>query len=268
MQVRPVGCYPEPGYPTRLEVLAHPDLLRRNLPAAWRRIPGIATAVACFLSAEGTLLAGDAGTSAVDEKPAQAASRLVVAPLFRHGEGCGSMPCVAVNPPVFLSEHEALRIIEQELSLHGVRLGTPAEEWKTVRAPDPDLDDEAATNRAKAQPLRADGYDFDRGIAFEYVDADEGSGSEDSYSAYFAEYRRTQLTPLMRAEGPDTYYGVFYDPLESTFETGETCLTVRFDRKAHEPFNAPRELALARAREHLRQQVADFAEWLKGQGVL
>lgn len=54
--------------------------------------------------------------------PAQAGAKAVVAPIFEHGEGRGATGCVVVNPPVFLSEQDAMQVIREELPKSGVSL--------------------------------------------------------------------------------------------------------------------------------------------------
>ena len=46
MQVEPLADYGDPRYPTRLEVLAAPELLRRHLPPALKNLPGLPTILA------------------------------------------------------------------------------------------------------------------------------------------------------------------------------------------------------------------------------
>ena len=48
----------------------------------------------------------------------------IVAPIFEHGEGRGSDGCIAVCPPVFLSEDEAMQVIKEELAKAGIQLGS------------------------------------------------------------------------------------------------------------------------------------------------
>ena len=92
MNAQRVKRYRKPAYPTRLEALSRPELLKRNLPPGWHALPEMAGTVALFLAVNSTL-------QAADKKPAGAAA--VVAPIFEHGEGRGATGCVVVAPPVF-----------------------------------------------------------------------------------------------------------------------------------------------------------------------
>src|SRR5690606_34641768 len=58
----------------------------------------------------------------------------VVAPIFEHGEGRGSIGCSAVVPPAFLSEEEGMQILGEELAKHGIAL-KPGRTLEEVRVP-------------------------------------------------------------------------------------------------------------------------------------
>ena len=90
MDPRPISQYVPPAYPTRREFLA---------------------------SGAALLLATQSGCGRA------AGSRPAVAPIFVHGEGRGASGCIVMNPPVFLSEEEALQILGEELARAGIKLG-------------------------------------------------------------------------------------------------------------------------------------------------
>ena len=83
MKTKPVKRYRQPRYPTRLQVISDPDLLARNVPPAWRSVPGMAGTIALFLAANSLAKGGETKTAA----PAGAAA--VISPIFDHGEGRG-----------------------------------------------------------------------------------------------------------------------------------------------------------------------------------
>lgn len=59
MRTNPLKHYRVPVYPTRLQVLADPLILRRNIPAGWRTCAEMAGAVTVFLAANGFVKAGE-----------------------------------------------------------------------------------------------------------------------------------------------------------------------------------------------------------------
>ncbi len=107
MQIKPVPGYGKPGYPIRTEVDARPEILRL-LPKRWQANPTVVAALtACIALANcGRIVAADTVTT--------------VAPVFKHGDGAGSFGCVAINPPVFLSEDEARKVIVEEAKRAGI----------------------------------------------------------------------------------------------------------------------------------------------------
>jgi len=183
MDLSPVRSYPEPAYPTRCVLLADPGILQRHIPPSWRRLAGVGGILAFFLHAE--VLAGETPPPAA---PGDAA--VTVAPIFRHGAGRGSFGCMAVAPPVFLSEEEALAVIGEELGRKGVVLSDRAAVWSDTRVA-PRIRERVlpagvaianADNQGEvrlveqpehARPLALDAIDPGKGIAVEYLSHDD-----------------------------------------------------------------------------------------------
>ena len=145
MDPKPVRRARPPGYPTKQEALEDPTLLDRHLPPAFRRGREIAGAATLFLAmnfaacdgSDSLRPEGPPGAPAVGpaSSPAVGPASAVVAPLFEHGEGRGVTGCVAVSPPVFLSEEEALQVITEELGRHGLSFPERNLEIDSVRPP-------------------------------------------------------------------------------------------------------------------------------------
>lgn len=131
--IKPLSRYACPAYPT-IDEIGAADLSRP--PARWARLKAVVASlgtVAMTMRA----FAQDAVPSApttvaptpktVKDKPAEAAAQTVtdvcpLLPVAVAGEGRGGFGCVAVNPPVMLSEGEALEIIEREFAKRGIAL--------------------------------------------------------------------------------------------------------------------------------------------------
>ncbi len=132
MHAKPLKRYGGPGYPTRLEVLAHPELLARHLPPVWGRRAEMAGTVALLLAVNGCVnqqtngptesQATSQGVEEQDDVTPFETEAGFVAPIFRHGLGRGSIGCVVVAPPIFLSEEDALQVISEELRQAGVKI--------------------------------------------------------------------------------------------------------------------------------------------------
>ena len=143
MKVKPVKSAPKRApLPTALEAAADPTLLSVAPPRAPR---GIGAVLGAGLL--GSLLAQTSGCAKESEKPpvatldadqavadAKAAERAetarqavatLVAPILQKAmdeDGRGAFGCVAVDPPIVLSENEALNLIEQEFAKAGIKL--------------------------------------------------------------------------------------------------------------------------------------------------
>ena len=143
MQVRPVTTAPARApLPTAAEAAANPALIATAPPRAPR-------GVGAFLGAGllGSLLSQAAGCAREAGQPADDALyayyveseneaigkaenpcgnlATTIAPMLSKAleeDGRGAFGCVAVDPPVFLSENEALNLIEQEFAKAGIKL--------------------------------------------------------------------------------------------------------------------------------------------------
>ena len=138
-EIIPLKAYGTPKYPTIAEI-GRADLSR--VPARWQGLHAVAatlgaaamTLKAIALDAESAKPVADAPVVAVPDaakdgaKPSAAVAKTPVTdvcpllPTAIAGEGRGGFGCVAMNPPVILSEGEALEIIEREFKRHGIEL--------------------------------------------------------------------------------------------------------------------------------------------------
>ena len=132
-KVNPLKRYEQPAYPT-IDEIGLADLSRA--PARWARLRSVVASlgtVALTMRAFAQDAAPAAPTTVaprpkdVKDKPAVAQTAVAtdvcpLLPVAVAGEGRGGFGCVAVNPPVMLSECEALEIIEREFAKHGIAL--------------------------------------------------------------------------------------------------------------------------------------------------
>ncbi|HEY5910833.1 MAG TPA: hypothetical protein VJA21_09545 [Verrucomicrobiae bacterium] len=276
MKPRPVKHYRQPRYPTRLEVLSEPDLLRRNLPPGWRSLPGMAGSIALFLAANSVV-------QGADKKAASPAKAAVVAPIFDHGEGRGATGCVVVAPPVFLSEEEAWQVIDEELEKRGVKLPDARVELRGVQVPrrmetysvkDGKMEEKIMETKGSAEAFSVDRANAQKHIAVEFVSQQEyskagGPFSMSTVQSYdFRQTARKLAEDLGQQAKDKVYLGVLYDPLESS-------AAEEFKKKQPKTRQDWRAYAKARTLEGtteskrlLRLQVQDFLKWLEAQGAI
>jgi hypothetical protein len=275
---RPRRAYRTPRYPTRLQVRADPELLARHMPLGWRTAAGAAGLLA-FVTATGA-----AGAAVDASVPGPDDGMSLVAPLFEHGEGRGAVGCIIVAPPVFLSEEEALLIIREELSEHGVELSEEGHvrqdvtfsrrEWAHVGEGDRPDDWQLRPIPGTEAPLEFDLRDPERRIAVEFVSVEDapvfGKPEPDSSVDEFdLRGLAGDAAEKVGAAGGEDHVAFFYDPMEVSRPRGGWLDTEDAERRQRaeeelEAVESPRE----RARRMLRMQVMDFVEWLQAQGVI
>lgn len=300
MKARPVQRSREPAYPTRAELLAREGFLESCLPRGWRAGKRLAGAVT-FLAAANLTGCGDTpvtpsvqaptGVETVLDRPAPSGRVVsseavaVVAPIFNHGEGQGATGCIVMNPPVFLSEEEAMQVIRAELREHGIELTDGvAFEGLTVmpRVEPPDEDFGPSSylqERGKTpQSLSMDGVDERNKVAVKFISQRDCSNLDvpaflSTVTTYDSKGLARHVAEQIKERGREHLYaGVFYDPLVGR---DYAQLAREVAEQERSPFAEPSPVeepqptsGAAKSKELLRQQAQDFVAWLEQQGVL
>lgn len=282
----PLPNYKSPSYPTKEQIQLHPELLR-TVPRRWARNPIVLTALSLVLSA-GLTACGTASDSILpDSNSAPAASDASGAsnspssgnstisaasaensagdpatldiPIFAHGTGRGSYGCESVAPPVFLSEEEAMQVIEEECAAQGIDLSGQKTISGTFPATStlPEAISGGASDQTYTGDLSLDGYSDDLGIGVEFVSTDDIlDWKADTGMAATVEEFDLKGTAQRLADCTDNV-AVFYDPTAND--------DLEFTGSNEESYvESSREQSL----EELRAQVRDFLQWLKAQGVI
>ena len=216
--------------------------------------------------------------------------KIIVAPIFEHGEGRGVTGCVVITPPVFLSEEEGMQILREELARHGVRLkaggtlegvrvpariekyesvdkGGGKQEIKTTVVEVPD----------KAKPLKLSGIDSDKNIAVEFVstkDYDDlgGLGARGSVQHY--DFK--EVAEYVAARSRNKARTAFSSASSTTRRPRRpTAKPPKEDSMARLRYDSATTNSMTDARptkedskELLRQQAQDFVAWLKEQKAI
>jgi hypothetical protein len=286
VEVRHITQYLEPGFPTHQILDEHPELLAL-VPKRWRANPAVLTALASLC-----LLVSSHRSSAADQ-----AAPSKVAPIFLHGDGRGSLGCIAVNPPVFLSEAEARTIIVEEAKRAGIGFTADGRVLEGIAVPitddngrirdDGEIADANGSGAVsevtpsgeihfstrpekgavRVMPLTLDGADNQRKVYYEFVSESDyrdwkrkGGPISTARSYNTLDTAKVLRTGLEKAQHTGAY-AVFYDP----------CVGWRNARKklgnqaTHDAITAA---AKDLSHEELRRQVQDFIKWLKAEGVI
>lgn len=279
-----------PQYPTRQEAELQPQ---RVLPGASEGLIGTVTRIGL---AGGLLLVGlwgcdqARGEDAPKLGPEEFSGRekeippyagsATVAPVFEHGDGRAADGCVVVTPPVFMSEEDARSVIREELVKLGIKPDQQDQDVKDVSI--------LETEHDKASSLNADLIDSGKKIVVEFVsEADYfklgghmASSTVQSYD-FKTVAKKVSLQIEKQNHDPKRFFAVFYDPaarrgkppelpdpdkVNSQDEWKQAMQKYVQDDKRY--WERGEQDALDASKEQLRQQVRDFAKWLKDKGVL
>ena len=261
MRVRPVRRAAAPRYPTRDYLCEHPELLEL-VPERWRHnglvlavLGGVVSLIlACQTQAAGQQAAAAPGTT-VDDLPI---ARQQVAEIPMSGVIKGTIVsggvsssraafgCMAINPPMYLTEADARQVVADELK---------KAPWRPTSG--------TLTVRAVAYA------DVGKYPSCWYLDSrkqNSSPGSDENAGAVRGQQRElgciSSLIPSKAAA-----VGVFYEPgsKEAAVKPQQPRTKIKngvADSKAVDRLDNSRES------EQLRLQVRDFIQWLKAQGVI
>jgi len=278
-----VQSYRLPAYPSRLDVLADPDLLRQHVPPAWLSRKEMAGLLGVFLAVNGGGCSKEP-SSGPSTRPAGndlVGKAAIVAPIFEHGDGRGATGCVVVNPPVFLSEEEALQVITEELTQAGLTFSERNARMEGVSIPPRKRESQQdwvsgrrkmslVPMTEKSKPLALDMKDPVRSVAIEFVSAPDytslgGPDSQLTVQSYDFKDVVKWVGKQVSEQGHGLRVALFYDPVTQP----------AFDATKHRDavsrwveLGAAEALSKTESKRLLRQQVKDFVDWLKGQGVI
>jgi hypothetical protein len=288
MQSKALREYKVPDYPKKEDVLAQPVLLRKSVERRWQKLYdlGISGMLVAGLSLSGckenhktsnnsvvtsvTETIKDSNKSITKTKTYKQLKTLV-APVFNHGEGRGSIGCVAVYPPAFLSEEEALVVIKEELVKNGIDLNKEKVVFNdtNVKPIGYGVLEMLGMGKKKPFPLEIDSQDSEKQINIEFIsmsDCEQLGGTKEgwfNFQKYDTRKAAVHFRKQIQSNKKNGIYGVFYDPAPKNPLNGinppETTLEQR---------QIVQEQTQELAREQLRKQVNDFAKWLKEQKVI
>ena len=322
MKIQPVRKAVRSPIPTAAEAAANPSLIEPARAGRTRR--GLGALVGAGLL--GSLLAPVAGCSerdaavpaatpttaraVPDPADAEAAARAeaareavatVVAPILQKAldeEGRGAYGCDAVDPPAFISESDALALIEQEFAKAGVPLRRNHEISGFVRTV-PDKSERPRYNREKrhwmpdqypAKTLSAS-WSFDLAtedgfVAVEFLsEEDEERESFDTDLSSIHDYDFPALAQRLRSDfatrtnGNPVTIGLFFDPLPSKWawdekqkkrilRPGSSLAALSEEERKTRDWDQEKELLQHDAREMLREQVRFFLDWARKEGKI
>lgn len=305
MDVKPLSSYKVPAYPEKHIVLRNPNILK-SLPQRWKGNAkiGIALSSLVMMMLSGctensdepgrpAAITGTGETAAVKQTNTKLQISYEIAPVFRHGDGRGSFGCVSVAPPAFLSEAEAFEVISEEAKREGIIFSEGGLTLDKVEIPvtslnyNPDGEKNAAQGSKRGE-LELDGYDAGKKIAYEFISTediaawkDENQGVRSSVDSYDAVGTAERLKDGLKDRNDGNTVAVFYDPMGFDEENSKKYmakfreisenekLTDQERQEKWTQLNRQQEDELKAARKSLlREQVKDFLDWMKAQGII
>jgi len=329
MQVKPVKtskAHTRRPLPTAAEVAANPDLVAPAPPRAPRGIgaalgagflgtllaqvaegaePAIQPPPAAALDAERA--ASDAEATAKAESARRRVATLV-APMLQKAldeDGRGAFGCVAVDPPTFLSENEALNLIEQEFAKAGVKLRDCYEltgftrrltDWDAMR----DFVNTRKDSTSSLASLYSDPqrpmktfpgnwvFDFateNGSLLVEYLSFSDHHKLEDKEPGFSSVWgcnfpqcaARFREDLASRTNGAPVTVALFFDPLASVYNWTKDGMAPRpgsrFEKMSEKEidaldWNKRREMLRQDALDKLLEQIRFFLDWAKKEGKL
>jgi len=305
MKIKPLKTYQTPAYPTHEETRHDPGLLG-HLPRRWKQNNTLGSLLGTGLmlhiigngckpnnpnedKTDGRLSLVDknAKNKKMDNIPTLPVTR--VAPILAEAlanDGRGSFGCVAVSAPVFLSENEALDLIQGELekaglklhdmvSLDGVRVPAPS------RANSPESDDRE-TGEQRLRQLVDGAYTFDLGtedksvlVKFlqggDYYHWDDTKAISTAYGINLA-WLASEMAGVFkqRTKGAPAIIGLFFDPIVYPDKNDDDINRIGLSPEQKRFIQAKYNLQSAedRGREKLQKQILHFIKYLKQEGVI
>ncbi|HPI20300.1 MAG TPA: hypothetical protein PKY56_08010 [Candidatus Kapabacteria bacterium] len=269
MQLKPVKIKKELGFPTINEFAQNPELLYKNIPSSWLKNKYVATSLAMFV------LCGNASnaqvpiknridyvlqqeqkektskkkeTKKVKEVKKQEKKEITeFSPLI---ESMGSVGCVSVAPPVYITEKEAYEIILNIFKDENIELDT-------INCPEIKFNLQPNDREVK---LKIDAYNKEHNIAVEYVTSADKKSIDlmnthlSSGYNYFREPDARFIYDELKNQGYK-YSGVFYDePVYADY--------------TEKNWEESIEKARQEVKSNLIKQVQEFIIWLKNEGIL
>ncbi len=284
--------YKIPNYPRKEEVQAQPSLLRKSVYKRWQKLfdLGVSGMLAAGLSLSGC--SEEAATTnptlgrqiTITQNPDSSQTRTVtpkklaalVAPVFEHGEGRGSFGCVSVTPPAFLSEDEALVVIKEELGKYGINFDKEKvllDNIKIAYGKEPARKNDNL-KKDKLQPLEIDRMDSDKNIYIEYVSIADyfllgGDRSDFSIQTFDFKQVAKETRKKLNRNIKHGVYCVFYDPFFSP-DYKDIIDNMRNNGRdaSRDMMEVVHKKGIESSKAQLRQQVQDFADWLKEKKVI
>lgn len=281
MEIKPVKQTEKPKYPLKTEI--NDEVLKKQIPKRWMQSPAAkialgtlaaVTLAGCGPEPEPIVAGGTMAVAPPTETTVSVSPEILsgtpepiminVAPLFEHGEGRGAFGGDMASIPAFLSEDEALAVINEIAKGYGLEFtSNDAPVFDNVLQPSscPNPPESIENSVVTKQPdkiitLQTDFADIEHGIAIEFVSKGD-----------VMEWRQWPVTSTVEVFDTKNSADQLNDSLEAAVHREYSFYTVGV---LYDPCEYSKDEAEAKNQsiEQLKMQAKDFFEWLKNQGVI
>lgn len=298
MTIKPVETIKTPGYPDKYGQEARHALASAK-PRRWTAVPlvtGILSAtVALSLSgcAERITMGSEMMPIPSEEvsgglehiimgdmpMPTPAPYAALI-PLFEYGEGTGTIGCMSVAAPVFMSEDEAVAILKAAFAEAGLTLSQNAGTLEEAYVP---VTEVYFTTRERGEieyptepgALRLDGWLEEQGLPVVFVstkDVNDWQTKNPEFMSSVMEYNVRQTAQVLAESNPGLV--VFYDPL-AQMDYDALWLLEQEDGESESEYNLRwdalrrelRQATIDESKQLLVQQAEAFIDWLCAVGL-
>jgi hypothetical protein len=282
MEIKPVKSRKKaPEYPSMDLFIEHPELLSKSEPKSWKKKAIVSSALAVFvLSGSGCKKEENKpkifkvadknknNSQKVIENNKKSEASISVAPVFVHGDGYGSVGCVVISPPIFISEIEARDIIFKAFEKENISFDTidcPEIQFKPSDIERKNFLGNDNKNNNSDFKIKIDAYNKQLNLAIQFVSTDEIGNFNPKYGlkSTVVSYDTKRVAEIIRKKLASNYTlnsGIFYDPIPYMIYNSTNFNENKYDKLMKDTKNEAKQLLLA--------QVEDFIEWAKKEGVI
>ena len=301
MTIKPEKTAPQPKYPDKYSITV--KKIETARPRRWVGLPlvtGVLTAAITL-----GLCGCDSNTLVIDRVPlatpnigleidvfpmpadtdnltfvTSEPNRIGSIPIFLFGEGTGTIGCMAVNSPVFLSEEEAVALLSTVFEEAGLKLSSESNTLEGAKLPITDkygtiVENEINDTVTVQGDLEIDGLlDVAGGLPIAFVSANDiDTWQKDTDYVSSVESYDFRDTAKILANN-NSGLAVFYDPaVLCNFDWSKVN---RLNDETDEEFAIRCDAALAAAKQEaraeseqlLRQQIEAFLQWLHAKEII
>lgn len=288
MKLKPQKKYRAPDYPTQELYINKPHLMKENTPAIWKANKTVAGALLAFVMAGQTqaqsgqpdqdktsvLTKSDNQSNASSDQQVEKQNReeqVKIAPIFYHGDGIGATGCIAMSPPVFMTEEEAQRVILDEFNKIGIDFILAEYEISDLllevreRETSLDGDDYKVIDH---KPMVFDLYNPDLNLGVEFVTVrDFDTFNPELYAATASSFSPLETAEYFREnllEYNKVNAAIFYDPLTPL----DFSIEMKYCENGKTDWDAIDAEHRKKSEEQIRKQVQDFIKWMKSEGLV